>query len=277
VKPVRFEYERPIDLATALSLGGREDIVVKFLAGGQSLGPMLNLRLVQPDLLVDLTGIAELKRVEETAESITIGSCVTHADIEDGRVPDVTRGALRAVAAGIAYRAVRNRGTIGGSIVHSDPSADWLSALAALGAAAIVRGVNGDRRIPIETFMLGVFESSLKPGEVVTAIHVPRLSQSARWGYYKACRKTGEFAHAIGAFLRDPGRSVCRAVIGATGARPIILTDGEGLVTPSHGAEAAIDVEFVRKTMRARGPTDPIDQQVHIAVLRRAIAQADGS
>lgn len=277
MKPVRFDYERPTDLATAISLGGREDVVVKFLAGGQSLGPMLNLRLVQPDLLVDLTGIAELKRIEETADSITIGSCITHADIEDGRVPDVTRGALRAVAAGIAYRAVRNRGTIGGSIVHADPSADWLSALAALGASAIARGVSGDRRIPIETFMLGVFESNLKPGEVVTAIHVPRLSPSARWGYYKACRKTGEFAHAIGAFLRDPVRSVCRAVIGATGAKPIVLTDGEGLLTRSHGAEDAIDVEFVRMTMRARGPADPIDQQVHLAVLRRAIAQADGS
>jgi carbon-monoxide dehydrogenase medium subunit len=238
---------------------------------------MLNLRLVQPDLLVDITAIAELKRIEEGADGITIGSCITHADIEDGRVPDVTRGALRAVAAGIAYRAVRNRGTIGGSIVHADPSADWLSALAALGASAVARGVSGDRRIPIETFMLGVFESSLRLGEVVTAIRVPRLSPVARWGYYKACRKTGEFAHAIGAFVRDPARSVCRAVIGATGARPIVLTDGEGLFTRGNGAEAAIDVEFVRKTMRARGPADPIDQQVHLAVLRRAIAQADGS
>ncbi|MEA2925971.1 MAG: aerobic carbon-monoxide dehydrogenase medium subunit, partial [Alphaproteobacteria bacterium] len=107
MKPVRFDYERPSDIATAVTLGAREDIVVKFLAGGQSLGPMLNLRLVQPDLLVDITAIAELKRIEEGADGITIGSCITHADIEDGRVPDVTRGALRAVAAGIAYRAVR--------------------------------------------------------------------------------------------------------------------------------------------------------------------------
>jgi aerobic carbon-monoxide dehydrogenase medium subunit len=277
VKPVRFDYERPSDIATALTLGAREDIAVKFLAGGQSLGPMLNLRLVQPDLLVDITAIAELKRIEEGADGITIGSCITHADIEDGRVPDVTRGALRAVAAGIAYRAVRNRGTIGGSIVHADPSADWLSALAALGASVIARGVQGDRRIPVETFMLGVFESSLRPGEVVTAIHVPRLSHVARWGYYKACRKTGEFAHAIGAFVRDPARSVCRAVIGATGARPIVLTDAEGLFTNANGAAAVLNLELVRKTMGARGLNDPIDQQVHLAVLRRAIGQADGS
>jgi aerobic carbon-monoxide dehydrogenase medium subunit len=277
VKPVRFDYERPSDVATALTLGTREDVVVKFLAGGQSLGPMLNLRLVQPDLLVDLTAIVELKRIEETADGITIGSCITHADIEDGRVPDVTGGALRAVAAGIAYRAVRNRGTIGGSIVHADPSADWLSALAALGASAIARNGHGERRIPIDTFMLGVFESSLRPGEVLTAIHVPRLSPAGRWGYYKACRKTGEFAHAIGAFLRDPGRSVCRAVIGATGSRPIVLTDVDGLFIHAGGADAVIDAALVRKTMAARGLTDPVDQKLHLAVLRRAIAQADGS
>ncbi len=277
MKPVRFDYERPSDLAGALTLGCREDAVVKFLAGGQSLGPMLNLRLVQPDLLVDITGIAELKQIEETADAITIGSCITHADIEDGRVPDVTCGALRTVAAGIAYRAVRNRGTIGGSIVHADPSADWLSALAALGATAIARGMDGDRRILVETFMLGVFESSLKPGELVTAIHVPRLSPAARWGYYKACRKTGEFAHAIGAFVRDPARSVCRAVIGATGAKPIVLCDTDGLFAHANGAPAVINLELVRKIMTARGVTDPIDQQIHLAVLRRAVAQADGS
>jgi carbon-monoxide dehydrogenase medium subunit len=180
------------------------------------------------------------------------------------------------VAAGIAYRAVRNRGTIGGSVVHADPSADWLSALAALGASAIACGAHGDRRMPIETFMLGVFESNLKPGELVTAIHVPRLSRTARWGYHKACRKTGEFAHAIGAFVRDPTRAVCRAVIGATGAKPIVLTDADGLFTPNDRTAAGINVELVRKTMSARGLTDPIDQQVHLAVLRRAIAQADG-
>src|SRR6185369_8593852 len=150
VKPVRFDYERPSDIATALALGAREDIVVKFLAGGQSLGPMLNLRLVQPDLLVDITGIAQLKRVDQTPEAITIGSCVTHADIEDGRVPDVAGGALRTVAAGIAYRAVRNRGTIGGSLAHADPSADWISALSALGATLKLRSAAGTRNVAMK-------------------------------------------------------------------------------------------------------------------------------
>jgi carbon-monoxide dehydrogenase medium subunit len=274
VKPVRFDYARPTDLGTAVALGSRDDVVVKFLAGGQSLGPMLNLRLIQPDLVVDITAIVELKRVEETAESITIGSCVTHADIEDGRVPDVTRGALRAVAAGIAYRAVRNRGTIGGSIVHADPSADWISALAALGASVVIRGAQQERRIPIERFMAGVFETDLVGGELVSGIQIPRLSSAARWGYYKICRKTGEFAHAIGVYLQDPERSICRAVIGATGGKPIVFADARKLVGGGNLPEA-VDVQVAREAMTAHGLTDPIDQQIHLAALRRAIVRAN--
>lgn len=273
MKPVRFDYARPSDLATAFVLGGRTDAVVKFVAGGQSLGPMLNLRLVQPDLLVDITAIAELKQVAEAADCITIGSCVTHADIEDGRVPDVTRGALRAVAGGIAYRAVRNRGTIGGSVVHADPAADWISALAALGASAVIRGAGGERRVAIEDFILGVFESSLAAGELVTAIHVPRLSADARWGFFKACRKTGEFAHAIGVVLDDRSRSVCRVVIGATGGKPIVFPDACELLAGT--GSSGFDTGPVCDAMAARG-LDAIDQQIHLAVLGRAIAQAHG-
>jgi carbon-monoxide dehydrogenase medium subunit len=277
VKPVRFSYVRPADLAAAVALGSRDDVLVKFLAGGQSLGPMLNLRLVQADLLVDITAIAELKRVEETPDSLTIGSCVTHADIEDGRVPDVTGGMLRAVAGGIAYRAVRNRGTIGGSLVHADPSADWITALAALGAEAIVRDARRERRLPVETLMVGVFECNLAPGELLSGIRVPRLSSAARWGYYKSCRKTGEFAHAIGSYLCDPDRSVCRAVIGATGSKPIVFTEATPLFDGTPGAQDGIDRSLVFQAMAAHGLTDPIEQQIHFACLRRAIAQANQS
>jgi len=141
VKPVRFDYRRPADVASAIALAERDDLTAKFIAGGQSLGPMLNLRLAQPDLLIDLTGIAELKLIAETPDALTIGACITHADVEDGRVPDVTRGALRSLASGIAYRAVRNRGTIGGSVSHADPAADWIAGLAALGASVRDRGL----------------------------------------------------------------------------------------------------------------------------------------
>src|SRR4051794_19603938 len=228
MKPVRFDYERPSDVPGALALL-REDAAVKVLAGGQSLGPMLNLRLVRPVLLVDVTRIAALKRVEDDRDEWVVGACVPPADVEDGRVPDVPRGALPAVARGIAYRAVRNRGTIGGSLVHADPAADWISALAAIGAEALIAQPAGKRTVPVGELMLGVFEAALEASELLEAIRIPRLSASARWGYHKISRKTGEFAHAIGAVLDDPDRGVCRAVIGAIDTLPIVLADARPL------------------------------------------------
>jgi aerobic carbon-monoxide dehydrogenase medium subunit len=272
VKPAKFEYARPADVSSAMTLGGREEVVGKFIAGGQSLGPLLNLRMVQPELLIDITGIEELKRVEEKSDALFIGSCITHADIEDGRVPDVTGGAMRSVAAGIAYRAVRNRGTIGGSLAHADPSADWISALSALAAQAVVRGPRGQRRVAVERLMRGVLETDLEPGELLMGVEVPCLSPSSRWGYYKHCRKTGELAQAIGAFLCDPQRAVCRAVIGATGSRPLVFADATALFGGKSGG--MIDRALVERAMTAHGMTDLIDQQVHFACLRRAIARA---
>jgi len=215
VKPVDFDYARPDTVDAAIKLVADDSRTAKMMAGSQSLGPMLNLRLVQPDLIVDLTGIEELRRIEERTDQILIGACITHADIEDLRVPDITQGALPTVANGIAYRAVRNRGTIGGSLTHADPSADWHSILAAVGAQVVLRGPNGERKIAVEAYMIGALEADLQPGEVLVRVEVPRLSKSARWGYYKNCRKPGEFAHAIGAFVTDPDRGVSRAVIGA--------------------------------------------------------------
>jgi len=276
VKPSRFEYERPADLAGAIALNCREDLAVKILAGGQSLVPMLNFRLAQPDLLVDITRIAELKRVDVNDDSITVGACVTHADFEDGRVPDVTGGALRRVAHGIAYRAVRTRGTIGGSLAHADPSADWSSSLAAIGADVILRGPASERRVAIEHFITGVFEVSLQPGEIVEAVRIPRLSGSARFGYYKICRKPGELAQAIGAILHDPDRSVFRAVFGATGSTPIVVTDAASLFDGNaRVAGSAFDSRAAARVLIAAGMTDRFDNQIHVAALKRAIDRAN--
>ncbi len=275
MKPVRFDYRRPTDVASAIALAERDDLNVKFIAGGQSLGPMLNLRLAQPDLLIDLTGIAELKQVAQSEHALMIGACVTHADIEDGRVPDAARGALRSLASGIAYRAVRNRGTIGGSISHADPAADWIAGLAALGASVVIRGKNGRTSSAIEDFVTGVFENALAPGELVEAIRVPRMSDRARWGFYKVCRKTGDFAHAIGAVLEDPARGVCRAVIGATGSKPIVWADASPWLD---GRRAdGFDQQVARAALEAHGVHDAVRQQIHIAALRRAFLQAFAS
>ncbi len=273
MKPVAFAWERPADIAGALALAARDDLTVKFAAGSQSLGPMLNLRLVQPDLLVDLTGIAELTDISETPDGITIGACITHADIEDRRVPDVTQGALPAVAGGIAYRAVRNRGTIGGSLCHADPAADWVNALAALGAVAIARGPAGPSEIALDDFVQGAFETALPAGAVMTAIRVPRLSPAARWGYYKIARKTGEFANAIGAVLHDAPRGQFRALIGATEGRPIVFRDATALFG-GRLAPDTLDTALARAALAEAGIADALDQQLHLVALRRAAAMA---
>lgn len=274
MKPAPFDYARPGDLGSALKLAGNS---AKFIAGGQSLGPMLNLRLVQPELLVDITAIGDLKRVEASKDTLFIGSCITHADIEDRRIPDVANGALPSVAAGIAYRAVRNRGTIGGSIVHADPAADWISALSALGADAVIRGVSGMRRVRVDEFIIGVFQTQLDDGEILTGIEVPRHSPVSRWGYYKLCRKTGEFAHAMAAYHDDRDRDVCRAVIGATGGTPIVMTNKKRLFGGKEPAAGAMDEAYVRQTMAAAGLGDVIEQTVRVAALRRAVIQAVAS
>jgi aerobic carbon-monoxide dehydrogenase medium subunit len=274
VKPVNFDYARPKDVEASLSLLAEEGVSVKVVAGSQSLGPMLNMRLVQPDLLVDITGVEELRQVKEEADGVVIGACVTHSDIEDGRVPDVTAGALPSVAHGIAYRAVRNRGTIGGSLTHADPSADWISILAVLGASVTLRGLDGARTVPVEDYMLGALEPDLRPGELLVSVKAPRLSQSARWGYYKICRKTGEFAHAIGAFVIDPERGVCRAVIGATESRPIVVPDARSII--ADGAPGRFDGRAADDAASSAGMDDPLDRQTHVVALRRAVERATG-
>src|ERR1700687_26119 len=276
MKAASFAYERPADLNAALALMARTDGTTKIIAGGQSLGPMLNLRLVEPDLIVDIAGLSELKQAERCGNELFIGAGITHGDMEDGRIPDVTRGAMQRVAGAIAYRAVRNRGTIGGSLSHADPAADWVSALSALGGKVTLRSLKGARDLAIEEFVTGALESALQPGEIVEAVRVPVMTSSARWGYVKACRKQGEFAHAIAAVLIDPDRATARAVIGAVEAAPIVLGDAAALfggrVTGDFKQE--FDSQVADAILMKAGIGNAADRHIHVAVLRRAIVEA---
>src|SRR5258708_12321581 len=119
MKAASFAYERPPDFKAALALMTKVEGSSKIIAGGQSLGPMLNLRLVEPDLIIDIAWLSELKQAERSGDELVIGACITHGDIEDGRIPDVTRGAIQRVAAAIAYRPVRNPGTLQASLCHA--------------------------------------------------------------------------------------------------------------------------------------------------------------
>jgi carbon-monoxide dehydrogenase medium subunit len=237
---------------------------------------MLNLRLVQPELLVDISGLAELKHAELSGGELVLGALVTHADIEDGRTADVTRGAIRAVAANIAYRAVRNRGTIGGSLSHADPAADWISALAALGARVTLRGLAGVRMMAVEAFVVGALESALHAGEIVEAVHVPARLVSAHWGYAKNCRKIGEFAHAIGAVLVDPAAATARVVIGAIDTAPIVLTDAAELFGGRIAADykQRFDARVANALLAKAGISDAAERHIHVSVLKRAVHEA---
>jgi len=276
MKPTPFDYQRPRDLPEALSLLADAKPSTKIIAGGQSLGPMLNLRLVEPEMIVDVSALAELKLVERRGSELVLGACITHADIEDGRVPDVTRGAMQGVAANIAYRAVRNRGTLGGSLGHADPAADWISALAALGARLTLRSSTGTRFIDMDNFVVAALEPALRPGEVIETIHVPAMPDSAHWGYFKTCRKAGEYAHAIGAVLIDPIAGMARLVIGAIEAAPIIIKDPVELF----GGRIAGDYKerfnaHVADAILAKaGVENAAQRHIHVNVLKRAIREA---
>jgi carbon-monoxide dehydrogenase medium subunit len=276
MKAAPFAYERPSDLKAALTLMAKPGGVIKIMAGGQSLGPMLNLRLVQPDLVIDIAGLSELRQAGRDGDALLIGACITHADIEDGRIPDVTRGAMQRVASMIAYRAVRNRGTIGGSLSHADPSADWLSALAALGASLRLRSLAGVRDLTISEFVTGALESAMKPGELVEAVRVPAMTSSARFGYVKSCRKTGEFAHAMSAVVIDPDAGTARVVIGALESAPMMLDQPAELFGGSLNGEFGrrFDARVADALLTKAGISNAVDRHIHVSVLRRAIVEA---
>ena len=249
MKAPAFDYVQAKDLGDALKLvaqGGRA------AAGTQSLGPMLNLRVSHPVLIVDIRRLEELRSCNENSEGVTLGACITHAEIEDRRVPDPTGGFMASVAANIAYRAVRNRGTVGGSLAHADPAADWPAALTMLGATAVIAGPDGRREVPVESFATDIFTTVLAADELLVAVRIPKRSPRTRYGYWKFCRKAGEFAQAIGAALHDPETGESRRVVGALNG-PARLVD-ESLSVGEFGEDA-------------------YSRQLHAVALKRAVAQ----
>jgi len=254
MKAAAFEHVRPKSLDEAISLLATDGRV---LAGGQSLGPMLNLRLARPRRLVQVDRLPELMGFASDAGAVTIGACVTHAAIADGLAPDIGGNVLARVAANIAYRAVRNRGTIGGSLCHADPAADWVTVLTALNATVVLKGPDGARAVPVAEFITGAFRTVLSTGEVLCAVRIPRQSANARWGYVKACRKPGDFAHAMAAVLLTT--QTRRVVIGALGGKPLLLE-----------AEAA-SIEGAAEALPAM---DDVRRHMQLATVRRALAEA---
>jgi carbon-monoxide dehydrogenase medium subunit len=272
MKPVAFDYLRASDVADAIrALGGSDG--ARLIAGGQSLGPLLNLRLARPELLVDISRVEELNRIEEGRSLWRIGAGVTHAQIEDAGAKLKGAELLPEVAAGIAYRSVRNRGTIGGSLAHADPAADWPLALAALGATAVVRGSGGERRVAADAFMVATFTTVLQQDEIIEAIEVPKRTDWARYGYFKFCRKTGEFPETSAAVVIDPDARQTRIFIGALNGPPLPLPELADQVART-GA-AAVTEEATKAAVRSAVPDlDAVETRMLAASVRRAIQQA---
>ena len=190
MKPAAFDYVRPKTVAEASVALGRRGATTAAIAGGQSLMPMLALRVALPDLLVDISRIDDLKIVTRTPDSVWLGALTTHAAIEDGETPDVFKGLMRRVAGQISYRAVRNHGTIGGSVALADPAADWPVCLSALGATVRIVGRNGVRVQSIDEFLQGAYETTLTTGDIIMGFDIPAPPRTFRWEIGRAsCRE----------------------------------------------------------------------------------------
>jgi len=270
MKPAAFDYRCAADLEEACRLLAEGEGRAKIMAGGQSFGPMLNLRLTRPRTVVDITRVPALDRVELRGGDVVIGASVTHAAIEDGLHAQLAAHPMRSVAAGIAYRAVRNRGTVGGSLAHADPAADWIVTLTAMGARLSLRSSGGAlREITMGDFMQAAYTTVLATDEVITEIHVPQ-AHGARWGYYKFCRKPGEFAEASAA-VWQPAGGTPRIVLGALDGAPLLLAELAGLIDDG----TAPDKHAVARAVHAALPDRAaVDNQLHAVCVTRALAQA---
>jgi len=271
MKPSPLDYTRASSLDHVVELLANATDETRIIAGGQSLGPLLNLRLASPRRLIDISHIDELRRARIEGTDLAIGPCVTHAQVEDGELPDVTHGLMQHVARGIAYRAVRNRGTIGGSLAHADPAADWIATMAALGARVQLRGCRDERVLEIEELINGPLSTVIAPDEVITSIRVPRLSSGARWGHSKFARKLGDFADSMAIVVVDRDRSFVSGVLARRAEPPARLPRMIAALT-APDLQGAIDdaIDSDLKSLRIEAE----DVRLHRAMIRRATREA---
>jgi carbon-monoxide dehydrogenase medium subunit len=272
MKAPAVDYVRPRSLDQAVGLLARSGGEARVLAGGQSLIAMMNLRVASPGLLIDIAGLPELTAASDDAGAVTLGACVTHAEIEDRRVPDPSRGLMPRVAASLAYRAIRNRGTVGGSLALSDPAAEWPAVLTALDAEVAVCGPNRRRSLKCAEFTIGIFETSLAADEVIESVRIPNLSADARWGYVKLCRKAGEFASTLAVAVADRGRGHCHVVLGAANGAPLVLKETSQLILNGGRGElrSAVTGDLDRAADRH---FDEFQRQLHTVCAMRAVQQ----
>lgn len=287
--PGAFEYHTPSTIGEATALLARLGDDAKVLSGGQSLIPMMKLRLAQPKHLVDINGLPGLAYVREDGGALRIGGLTREADLEESDVVQRRYPLLADTCRAIADPLVRNLATVGGNLAHGDPANDHPAAMLALGAEVVARGPAGERRIPITSFFTGPFETALRAGEILVEIRVPVPPARSGGAYLKLERKVGDFATAaVAAQLTLRADGACeQAGIGLTnvGLTPIKADKAEAALrgkrlddkTIAEGAQLA--AAAAQPSEDLRGSVEYKRDLVRVLTtraLRRALERAEG-
>jgi carbon-monoxide dehydrogenase medium subunit len=246
VKPAPFAYTKAHSLDEAVALlGGQAD--ARLLAGGQSLIATLNMRLSAPSLLIDINGIGGLDGIDVKDGTVTIGALTRHARAERSELIARHAPLIAKAMPHIAHPAIRNRGTIGGSIAFADPAAELPACLLALGGEVEVHGPNGARRINADDFFKGLFETALAADEMVTAVRVPAATADMRYGFAELARRHGDYAIVgLAATARGVGKGLAdvRLAFFGVGDTPVRARQAEAALEAGNvdAAVAALDL-----------------------------------
>jgi aerobic carbon-monoxide dehydrogenase medium subunit len=271
MKASAFAYARATSVMNALELLAAHGDKAKVLSGGQSLMPAMNLRLIAPELIVDIGELAELRGIAVKGDVLTIGALTRHVDLQKSSEIAAHAPLLRDAIVHVAHPAIRNRGTIGGSLAHSDPASELPACMVALAATIIVRGPRGERRIAAEQFFTGIYETALSPQELLVAVELPVARRESAHFFHEFARRHGDYAIvglAAQAVLKDDQFTDLRLGFFAIGDRPLLPEAAKKLinvaVTPVvlSDAGAALSEEL-----------DPHGDQQASPVMRRHLAR----
>jgi carbon-monoxide dehydrogenase medium subunit len=271
MKASAFAYARATSVANALELLAAHGEKAKVLSGGQSLIPAMNLRLVSPELIVDIGDLSELRGIAVRGETLVIGALTRHADLL--KSPEiVTHAPLLADAVmHVAHPAIRNRGTIGGSLAQADPASELPACVLALGATIVVRGPGGERRMAAEEFFTGIYETKLTPLDLLVAVEVPLARKGAAHFFQEFARRHGDYAMvglAAQALLQDGRFADLRLGYFGVGDTPVLAKAAVKLtgapVTPALLAEVLTSLS---------DELDPHDDQQATPAMRRHFAK----
>ena len=284
MKPAAFEFRRASTVEEAV--GQLEELGddAKLLAGGQSLVPMMNFRLVRPSALVDVTGVGGLQYVEGEGEGLRIGALTPHRWVELMEDPEVLEGfgVLKRAARWVGHYPIRTRGTFGGSIAHADPSAEWCMLAVLLDAEIVVLGPGGERVIPASEFFYGFFMTALEPTEMVVEVRFPEPAPHA--AIQEFARRAGDFAIVAAAVSVDVSAGKSRAASGVLGGVADVPLRVEGAEKVLEGAELGAEAfeEAGREAARAIDPASDIHgsaeyrRDLASVLVKRALAEATG-